>query len=173
MGKVKNAKTKIVATVKVKATGEIAKKIAVVNATNAGDQVKQVQLSGERADGTKWDATILWATIEIVAQGQKIVARLSDATRSNGQERRNWCNDNSAKMVDVSAIANKIGSGRPENTLRAKLLVLAKTSAAAKKIGYVRVLDTATALAPWTDPKTKIVHKTHPLREMVYIYRQK
>jgi len=152
MSKVKNAKTKIVATVKVKATGEIAKKIAITNAKNATAQVKQVETAGA-----------FWADIERVAQGSKIASGLAIATRSNGQARRQWCLDNGAKMVDVATIATKMGSGRPENTLRAKLLVLANITASAKKIGYVRVLSSATL---------EITPK-HDLANMVFIYRQK
>lgn len=152
MAKTVKAKVSVKATAKVKATGEIASKIAKVNSGHAKDQTKQVE-----------QATAFWATLERVAQGKKISAELATATRSNGQARRQWCLDNKAVMIDVSTIATKNGSGRPENTLRAKLLVLTEHKTVASKIGYVRVLDSQTAT----------MNPDHDLADMVFIYRQK
>lgn len=65
-------------------------------------------------------------------------------------------------MVSVSDIANKVGD-RPENTVRAKLQVLAtvKGNTTTKKLGYIRVLDKSVADS---NPTHKDIHK-------VFIYR--
>ena len=127
------------------------------NLASAKNQSKPIQITPKIQ---AW-----WASLEKIAtKGAIIPTDLRIATRTNGATRRAWCvaNPKSVLMVSVSDIANKVGD-RPENTVRAKLQVLAtvKGNTTTKKIGYIRVLDKSVADS----------NPTHPDMDKVYCYR--
>jgi hypothetical protein len=128
------------------------------NLASAKNQSKPIQITPKIQ---AW-----WASLEKIATtGAIIPTDLRIATRTNGATRRAWCvaNPKSVVMVSVASIANKVGD-RPENTVRAKLLVLAnlnKGKNTTKKIGYIRVLDKSVADS----------NPTHPDMDKVYCYR--
>lgn len=127
------------------------------NLASAKNQSKPIQITPKIQ---AW-----WATCEKIATEATIIpTELRIATRTNGATRRAWCvaNPKSVLMVSVADIANKVGD-RPENTVRAKLQVLAtvKGNTTTKKLGYIRVLDKSVADS---NPTHKDIHK-------VFIYR--
>ena len=127
------------------------------NLASAKNQSKPIQITPKIQ---AW-----WANLEKIATtGAIIPSELRLATRTNGATRRAWCvaNPKSVLMVSVADIANKVGD-RPENTVRAKLQVLAsvKGNTTIKKIGYIRVLDKSVADS----------NPTHPDTDKVFCYR--
>ena len=139
--------------------GTIAKAVASHNATASKDQVKPVDTG---ADDAKRQKAILayWTALETAANAPMIAAHLRTASRTNGGERRQWCLDNKAIVVDISTIVRRSAGDRPENTNRERLSTLAgvKGLAFIGKLGYLRVLDSATALANPTDPRANLVY---------------
>lgn len=128
------------------------------NLASAKNQSKPIQVTPKIVT---W-----WATCEKIATTATIIpTELRIATRTNGATRRAWCvaNPKSVLMVEVADIANKVGD-RPENTVRAKLQVLAnlnKGKNTTTKLGYIRVLDKSVADS----------NPTHKDISKVFIYR--
>lgn len=127
------------------------------NLASAKNQSKPIQITPKIQ---AW-----WATCEKIATTADIIPTdLRIASRTNGATRRAWCvaNPKMVVMVEVADIANKVGD-RPENTVRAKLQVLAtvKGNTTTKKLGYIRVLDKSVADS----------NPTHKDITKVFIYR--
>ena len=140
-------------------SGTIAKAVATHNATASKEQVKPVDTG---ADDPKRHRAILayWTAIENAANAPMIAAHLRTATRGNGATRRQWCLDNKAVVVDIASIVRRSAGDRPENVNRERLFVLedVKGLAFIGKLGYLRVLDSATALANPSDPRANLVY---------------
>jgi len=139
--------------------GTIAKVIAAHNATASKEQVKPVDTG---ADDAKRQKAILayWTAIENAANAPMIAAHLRTATRTNGGERRQWCLDNKAIVVDIATIVRRSAGDRPENVNRERLSTLSEIKGLAfiGKLGYLRVLDSASALANPSDPRASLVY---------------
>jgi hypothetical protein len=140
-------------------SGTIAKAVATHNATASKEQVKPVDTG---ADDAKRQKAVLayWKALETATNAPMIAAHLRTATRTNGGERRQWCLDNGATVLDISTIVRRSVSNRPENTLRERLSTLSSVKGCAfiGKLGYLRVLDSATALANPSDPRANLVY---------------
>lgn len=141
-------------------SGTIAKAVATHNATASKEQVKPID-TGE-GDAKRHKAILAyWKAIETANNTPKIIsADLRIATRSNGGQRRQWCLDNKAVVIDIASIVRRSSGTRPENVNRERLdtLVGVKGCAFIGKLGYIRVLDSATALANPTDPRANLVY---------------
>ena len=122
----------------------------------------KLRASQSRPMNTDKGAHSLWADIATVAKGKLIPTDLRQALRENAQVRRQWCADNGAVIVKVSDICQTNGA-RPDNAIRNRIDTLGKVLPDARKVGYVRALDSA----------TERHNPSHPMAGKVYLYRIK